>query len=241
MRTADLYSLIIITRLFLILIGVLCFTVSNLLPSLSIPMLALFGLAFWLRAKYTYINESFTRFYDGILFILIFFISSIFFGATTYIANSMLGMSLSSSITLGLSLPILMGAYYFYAKYKIPAPSSYEIKNNRIYPIQNPQRASPLAIGAAVAISAVLFPFLQGSTLYAAFLILFLAAASLVVMFYARNTIADLQQIKSEEHRLGIRYTFGNLEEIQAWRNRAWAPRLFRYFYTKLQSAFGQQ
>jgi hypothetical protein len=204
-------------------------------------MLGLFGLAFWLRAKYTYINESFTRFYDGILFILISFISFIFFGATAYIANSVFGMRMPYSIALGLSLPALMVACYYYAKHKTPAPSSYEIRNNRIHPIQNPQRASPLAIDAAVAVSSLLIPFLQDSNLYAVFLILFLAASSLVVMFYVRNTIADLQQIKSEERRLGIRYTFGNLEEIQAWRNRAWAPRLFRYFYTKVQSALDQQ
>ena len=204
-------------------------------------MLVLFGLVFWLRSKHAYINESFTKFHDNNLFILISFISVISIAAISDIGLSMLDLPLLHSIAISLISPALMIAFYYQSKYRMRPPMNYEVVGNRIYPKRAHQHVSPVAIGAATVLMAFSMPFLQESTGFAIFLILLLPAVSTLLMFYARNTIADLQQIKSEERRLGIRYTFGNLEEIQAWRNRAWAPRLFRYFYTKLQSAFGQQ
>ncbi|WP_143515251.1 hypothetical protein [Pseudomonas putida] len=51
-----------------------------------------------------------------------------------------------------------------------------------------------------------------------------------IVVMGAWRTVAGLAHLRAEERRKGVRYTFSNLEEIQAIRARSWAARLFIAF-----------
>jgi hypothetical protein len=239
MISSDKHTLVNLSRIW---VGVSI--LISFLPALVVPETAALawiisiGLL-WIRANHVYINESYTAFCSINLLIIASFFSIISLSFGIVIGTQILGWTLALSVLAGLATPVLVYAAYQAAK-KCPPLKLYEVRKGRIYPKAITRKVNIIVIGASTGAISLIAPYINGSETVAIFLMLFVPASSVLLVFYARHIIADLQYLKQEEHRLEKRYTFGNLEEIQAWRNRAWAPRLFRYFYTKVQLALRQ-
>jgi len=63
----------------------------------------------------------------------------------------------------------------------------------------------------------------------------------LYMVFYYKYAISGLRQLRAKEKRLGIRYTFDNLEEIRKWRAKSWDARIFLFFYNKASWVFSRR
>ncbi|WP_323113789.1 hypothetical protein [Pseudomonas guariconensis] len=190
----------------------------------SIPATALTLLLLFYRSKCIYTSRSYSQYCTYFTFQM-FFMFSLLSGAFTFAVGTQHFDWQTSSLAALCSPALTFITIYLISRIKI-TPPPYEIRNDRVHSTSHKKTTVNAAVWSGVSASGAgaLFPLfgefpkttLIGSILFPS-----------VIALGTWRTLAGLAQLKSEEKRKGVRYTFSNLEEIQAIRARSWAARLF--------------
>ncbi|MCL8309063.1 hypothetical protein, partial [Pseudomonas putida] len=174
------------------------------------PATILTLLIFIKRGKCIYISDSYTHYCKYFVFQMILMFSLIS-GAITFATGTEQWNWQTGGLLSLLSLLSALITHHLVSQIKIK-PSPYEIRDNRVH-FTSRRTTTINAVfwsGISASCAGVLEPLFQehprivliGSVLFPS-----------IVVLAAWRTLAGLAQLKSEEKRKGVRYTFSNLEE----------------------------
>lgn len=211
--------------MFLLLLGAL-------IPPLLIPALIITPIVLWMRSKHAYINESYIEYLSNTLLMGFSFFSLVSQIAITLAGQHAFNQPPLTSFLVSFILPALTYVIYLFAIKTDSDAAPYELRNNRVYPKAKLRKFNLLWVAAAVGVLSILKPYTTNNDELLVVLALVLSACTLFLVFNARKDIAAMHHLKREESRLGIRYTFGNLEEIRQWRADSWFARTFASLYS---------
>ncbi|MEB3901523.1 hypothetical protein WCE02_08345 [Pseudomonas juntendi] len=208
------------------------FTVACLLLAcmesewLLAPALIASAFILWTRSQCAYVSDSYSYFCVQLI-IYLFSMFVFIFGTYTYtLASARWGWFLG--FLLFFAAQLLTGMTYVLASRLKLKTLPYEIRDGRVHVTSRRSHyVSPVWAGLSTLSSGAVGPLLTEYP--TATLVMCIILPSIVIISIWR-TVAGLAHLRAEERRKGVRYTFSNLEEIQAIRARSWAARLFIAF-----------
>ncbi|UBM23616.1 hypothetical protein K8374_14555 [Pseudomonas sp. p1(2021b)] len=226
MPFSDAYALFKATRYGMIF-TLICLLIASLESEwMSAPALVLSIFIAWERSQCAYVSNSYSRFCIQLITYL-FSMDVFIFGAHTYtLASAKWGWILGTLVFF--SAQLLTGMTYVLASRLKLKTLPYEIRDGRVHVTSRRSRyVSPVWVGFCTLGSGAVGQLLTEYP--TATLVMCIVLPSIVIISIWR-TVAGLAHLRAEERRKGVRYTFSNLEEIQAIRARSWAARLFIAF-----------
>ncbi|HGY9627733.1 TPA: hypothetical protein ACOJM5_004146 [Pseudomonas putida] len=226
MPFSDAYAVFKATRYGMIF-TLICLLIASLESEwMSAPALALSIFIAWERSQCAYVSDSYSRFCIQLITYL-FSMAVFIFGAHTYtLASAKWGWILGTLAFCSAQLLSVI-TYFLVSQLKIK-PLPYEIHDGRVHVTsRRSSYVSPVWVGFCTASSGAVSPLLEEYP--TATLVICMIMPSIMIISIWR-TVAGLAHLRAEERRKGVRYTFSNLEEIQAIRARSWAARLFIAF-----------
>ena len=190
------------------------------------PALILSTLIAWERSQCAYISDSYSRFCMQLITYL-FSMAVFIFGTHTYtLASAKWGWVLGTLAFFAAQLLSVI-TYLLVSHLKI-RPLPYEIHGGRVHVTsRRSSYVSPVWAGFFTVSSGAVSPLLDEYPTVTLVICMIMPSITIISIW---RTVAGLAHLRAEERRKGVRYTFSNLEEIQAIRARSWAARLFIAF-----------
>lgn len=234
MIASSTHSLFSVTRQWLLLLVFLLGMLCMIQPVLTWLAVAAFALACGWRGYHAYQNESYSAYCALMLFQALSMMPS-FALLLMVLLGTKLGWPLPVCLALG-SLPALLTfAVYRLVRAGMVKQTPYKIRGNRVYPSVKERKVNLVWLGAGLGITSLLMPQIRDVLASPIVMLILTSALSVVTVISIRGTIAALRQLKETERQNGYRYSFPNLEEIQALRSRSWPARAFIAFSNKLK------
>ncbi|EKT4522514.1 hypothetical protein QEM13_001747 [Pseudomonas putida] len=192
----------------------------------EMPAMILAFIIFWQRSYCAYINNSYSHFCSHLMFYVLFIVLSIF-GTSTFSTGSEKWDRTVGSLLFLASVLLTAFTYFLVSRLKI-APMPYEIRDGRVHVAPRKETYVPPVWTAMGTLGGgAVIPLMDE---YPTVTLMISMTMPAIVVMGAWRTVAGLAHLRAEERRKGVRYTFSNLEEIQAIRARSWAARLFIAF-----------
>lgn len=151
------------------------------------------------------------------------------FATTVTLAITYKKMKLDAftSVALGLA-PIVLALLAYGLVYHWRSKSSVlELQGNRVGSNELPQRVHLWQAGISAGLSSLAYPLMKVNDVPMTGLIYGFVFISLFMIFYNRDKISALRELKAREVRENRRYTFMDIEDIQGMRAASWLGRLF--------------
>ncbi|MNZ57683.1 hypothetical protein D3C78_756680 [compost metagenome] len=152
-----------------------------------------------------------------------------FFATVTMIAIAYKKMKLdaATSLALGLAPVVLALVAYGLAYYWRSKSSVLQFKGNRVESNEPPQSVQWWQAGVSAALSGLAYPLMKINDVPMTGLVYAFVFISLFMIFYNRDKISALKELKAREVRENRRYTFMDIEGLQSMRAASWLGRLF--------------
>ncbi|MCI0915346.1 hypothetical protein JNA92_24440 [Pseudomonas putida] len=136
-------------------------------------------------------------------------------------------LSAPASLMLGLAPVVLVLLAYAAAYYWRSKNDILQYKGRRVESIEPPQQVSWWQAGLAAGLSSVIYPLMKSHDVPATGLIYCLMLISVYMVFYNRDKISALRDLKAREAKENGHYIFMDIEAIQSMRAASWLGRLF--------------
>ncbi|ORL60083.1 hypothetical protein B7H17_22745 [Pseudomonas putida] len=226
MPFSRIYEVFNVTR-YCMLFAVACLYLTGLVAEWAeMPATILAVIIFWQRCRCVYISDSYSHFCSHLMFHLLFIFLFIF-GVSTFSTGSEKWDRTVGSLLLLASVLLTALTYFLVSRLKI-APMPYEIRDGRVHVAPRKETYVPPVWTAMGTLGGgAVIPLMDE---YPTVTLVISMTMPAIVVMGAWRTVAGLAHLRAEERRKGVRYTFSNLEEIQAIRARSWAARLFIAF-----------
>ncbi|MED5611466.1 hypothetical protein VV867_27510 [Pseudomonas sp. JH-2] len=238
MLSSSPHTLIKVTRGWLFLLAILLASLCLILPIMVAPSFVAFVLAACWRARDVYLSDSYSDYCGLMLFQGLSILPFLSLLLVTLLGTRDLGWSPMASLALGCIPALLTLATYQQAKRSKAAPLPYDIRDGRVHPrARQHRKVNLLWLAAAIGAMSVLMPQVRGASATPLILLAVTSTLAVVMTLSVRQTIAAFAQLREAERKNGVRYLFGNLEEIHAWRSRSYTARLF----ARLDNALGKR
>ncbi|EAN8120822.1 hypothetical protein ODI84_05785 [Pseudomonas putida] len=223
MPSSRIYEVFKLTR-YGMLFEVACLFLAHLICDWPLALVIILSfLIFWTRSQCAYISNSYSAFCTYSLFQIFFLI---LFIPGSYIlspAPQKEGWP-TGTLLIGVLLAITAISYLLISRLNI-TPVPYEIRDGRVHVAPRREAYVPPVWAAMGTLGGGAVVSLMDE--YPTVTLMVCMALPTIVMIGIWRTVAGLAHLRAEERRKGVRYTFSNLEEIQAIRARSWAARLF--------------
>ncbi|MFJ4054873.1 hypothetical protein ACIPZC_15660 [Pseudomonas sp. NPDC089743] len=136
-------------------------------------------------------------------------------------------LSTSTSLMLGLAPVVLVLLAYAVAYYCRSKNDILHYRGDRVESIEPPQKVSWWQAGLAAGLSSLMYPLMKSHDVPATGLIYCLMLLSVYMVFYNRDKISALRDLKTLESKENRHYIFMDIEAIQSMRAASWLGRLF--------------
>jgi len=133
----------------------------------------------------------------------------------------------ATSLVLGLTPVVLVLLAYALACYWRSNSDILHYKGLRVESIEPSQKVHWWQAGLAAGLSSVIYPVMKSHDVQAIGLIYFFVLMSVFMVFYNRDKISALRDLKAREAKENRHYTFMDIETIQSMRAASWLGRLF--------------
>jgi len=133
----------------------------------------------------------------------------------------------ATSLMLALAPVVLVLLTYAMAYYWRSKSDILHFKGQRVESIEPRQKVQWWQAGLAAGLSSVIYPLMKSHDVPATGLIYFFALMSVFMVFYNRDKISALRDLKVREAKENRQYTFMDIETIQSMRAASWLGRLF--------------
>ncbi|EKT4468568.1 hypothetical protein QEL93_004003 [Pseudomonas putida] len=192
-------------------------------PWATVPVTVIYSFLLWERSVCAYTNCSYSRYGVYFLFQSLFLFCLVFWVWALYLDAEVGGQMLNALVLIALLGPTML-VYALVSRWKI-TPLPYEIRGDRVHVAPRKSTfVSPVLIAMLTLSSGAISPLMDA---YPTVTLVVAMSMPAIIIVCCWRTIAGLTHLRAEERRKGVRYTFSNLEEIQAIRARSWAARLF--------------
>ncbi|UBM25851.1 hypothetical protein K8374_02265 [Pseudomonas sp. p1(2021b)] len=206
------------------LFEIACLFLAHLMCDWPLALIIVLSLLiFWTRSQCAYVSDSYSAFCTYSLFQIFFLILFIPGACILSTAPKKEGWPIGT-LLVGVLLAITAISYLLISRLNI-SPVPYEIRDGRVHVAPRKETYVPPVWTAMGTLGGGAVVSLMDE--YPTVTLIICMALPTIVIIGIWRTVAGLAHLRAEERRKGVRYTFSNLEEIQAIRARSWAARLF--------------
>lgn len=146
---------------------------------------------------------------------------------TLGVAYKKMKLGAAASLMLGLAPVVLVLLAYTMAYYWRSKSDILQYKGRRVESIEPPQKVDWWQASLAAGLSSIIYPLMKSHDVPATGLIYFFSLISVFMVFYNRDKISALRDLKAREAKENRQYTFMDIEAIQSMRAASWLGRLF--------------
>lgn len=210
------------------LIVMLAVFISGAAPKLlAIPaVVAVIAMTLWC-IECAYRTERFVNYANLRLFFNLSFAPLFATMVTLAITYKKMKLAALTSVALGLAPIVLALLAYALAYYWRSKSSVLQFEGNRVESREPPQKVQWWQAGLSAGLSSLAYPLMKTNDVPMTGLIYGFVFISLFMIFYNRDKISALRELKAREVRENRRYTFMDIESIQDMRAASWLGRLF--------------